>query len=89
MRIISEPEAAFLATGQQYLKRRGRYHALICDLGGRSFDLTLLEITNGLIVIKSTDTHSDLGGELFTDELVRYCAAVFKFFGSPGVPGAF
>lgn len=72
-RIINEPTAAALTYG--FHDRQAEKHLLVIDLGGGTFDVTLMEIFEGTLEIVSTAGESLLGGEDFTDRLV---AAVLK-----------
>jgi len=75
-RIINEPTAAALTYG--FHDRQSEKHLLVIDLGGGTFDVTLMEIFEGSLEIVSTAGESMLGGEDFTDRLV---AAVLKKVG--------
>ncbi len=72
-RIINEPTAAALTYG--FHDRDSGKHLLVVDLGGGTFDVTLMEIFEGTLEIVATSGESMLGGEDFTDRLV---AAVLK-----------
>lgn len=67
-RIINEPTAAALTYG--FHERNTEKHLLVIDLGGGTFDVTLMEIFEGTLEIISTAGESMLGGEDFTDRLV-------------------
>jgi len=67
-RIINEPTAAALTYG--FHERDSEKHLLVIDLGGGTFDVTLMEIFEGTLEIVSTAGESMLGGEDFTDRLV-------------------
>jgi molecular chaperone HscC len=67
-RIINEPTAAALTYG--FHDRDAQKHLLVVDLGGGTFDVTLMEIFEGTLEIVSTAGESMLGGEDFTDRLV-------------------
>lgn len=76
-RIINEPTAAALAYGLD--KRHvNNAHVLIFDLGGGTFDVSLLQIDNGCFEVKATAGDTHLGGEDFDNLLVKYC--VDKFY---------
>ena len=51
---------------------------LIFDLGGGTFDVTLLNIDNGLLEVKATNGDTHLGGNDFDNVLIEYCIAEFK-----------
>ncbi|MCC6508813.1 MAG: Hsp70 family protein [Pirellulaceae bacterium] len=67
-RIINEPTAAALTYG--FHDRQAEKHLLVVDLGGGTFDVTLMEIFEGTLEIVATSGESMLGGEDFTDRLV-------------------
>ncbi|SNS75480.1 molecular chaperone DnaK [Antarctobacter heliothermus] len=75
LRIINEPTAAALAYGLD--KKEARTIA-VYDLGGGTFDVTILEIDDGLFEVKSTNGDTFLGGEDFDMRIVNYLAAEFK-----------
>ncbi|MDO1580587.1 molecular chaperone DnaK [Rhizobium oryzicola] len=75
MRIINEPTAAALAYGLD--KKDGKTIA-VYDLGGGTFDISVLEIGDGVFEVKSTNGDTFLGGEDFDMRLVEYLAAEFK-----------
>ncbi|WP_421854658.1 molecular chaperone DnaK [Oricola sp.] len=75
LRIINEPTAAALAYGLD--KTDGRTIA-VYDLGGGTFDVSILEIGDGVFEVKSTNGDTFLGGEDFDMRLVEYLAAEFK-----------
>ena len=75
LRIINEPTAAALAYGLD--KKDGRTIA-VYDLGGGTFDISILEIGDGVFEVKSTNGDTFLGGEDFDMRLVEYLAAEFK-----------
>ena len=75
LRIINEPTAAALAYGLD--KREGKTIA-VYDLGGGTFDISVLEIGDGVFEVKSTNGDTFLGGEDFDMRLVEYLAAEFK-----------
>ena len=75
LRIINEPTAAALAYGLD--KRDGKTIA-VYDLGGGTFDISVLEIGDGVFEVKSTNGDTFLGGEDFDMRLVEYLAAEFK-----------
>lgn len=75
LRIINEPTAAALAYGLD--KKDGRTIA-VYDLGGGTFDISILEIGDGVFEVKSTNGDTFLGGEDFDMRLVNYLAEEFK-----------
>jgi len=75
LRIINEPTAAALAYGLD--KKESRTIA-VYDLGGGTFDITILEIDDGLFEVKSTNGDTFLGGEDFDMRVVNYLADEFK-----------
>jgi len=76
LRIINEPTAAALAYGLDS-KERGSKTVLVYDLGGGTFDVSLLEIEDGIFEVKATAGDTHLGGEDFTNKLLDYCIAEF------------
>ncbi len=75
LRIINEPTAAALAYGLD--KNDGKTIA-VYDLGGGTFDVSILEIGDGVFEVKSTNGDTFLGGEDFDAKIVEYLAAKFK-----------
>lgn len=75
LRIINEPTAAALAYG---LDRNEGEVIAVYDLGGGTFDISILEIGDGVFEVKSTNGDTFLGGEDFDMRLVDYLAAEFK-----------
>ena len=75
LRIINEPTAAALAYGLD--KKEGKTIA-VYDLGGGTFDISILEIGDGVFEVKSTNGDTFLGGEDFDMRLVEYLAGEFK-----------
>ena len=76
LRIINEPTAAAIAYGLDK-KGKGEKNILIFDLGGGTFDVSLLTIDDGIFEVKATAGDTHLGGEDFDNKLVDYCAADF------------
>jgi len=70
-RIINEPTAAALAYGLHHRERELR--AIVLDLGGGTFDVTALEIMEGVIEIQASAGDTRLGGEDFVDVMVEHC----------------
>jgi len=75
LRIINEPTAAALAYGLD--KADGKLIAVF-DLGGGTFDISILEINGGVFEVKATNGDTLLGGEDFDEELLRYLLGEFK-----------
>ena len=75
LRIINEPTAAALAYG---LDKKETRTIAVYDLGGGTFDVTILEIDDGLFEVKSTNGDTFLGGEDFDMRIVNYLAEEFK-----------
>ncbi|MBO42010.1 MAG: molecular chaperone DnaK [Pelagibacteraceae bacterium] len=75
LRIINEPTAASLAYG---LDKKGGKKIAVYDLGGGTFDVSILEIGDGVFEVKSTNGDTFLGGEDFDDQIVDYLANEFK-----------
>jgi heat shock 70kDa protein 1/2/6/8 len=76
LRIINEPTAAAIAYGLDK-KGQGEKNVLIFDLGGGTFDVSLLSIEEGVFEVKATAGDTHLGGEDFDNKLVDYCTAEF------------
>ncbi|HKL65885.1 MAG TPA: molecular chaperone DnaK [Roseovarius sp.] len=75
LRIINEPTAAALAYG---LDKENTHTIAVYDLGGGTFDVTILEIDDGLFEVKSTNGDTFLGGEDFDMRIVNYLAEEFQ-----------
>ncbi len=75
LRIINEPTAAALAYG---LDKKDTQTIAVYDLGGGTFDVTILEIDDGLFEVKATNGDTFLGGEDFDMRIVNYLAEEFK-----------
>jgi molecular chaperone DnaK len=75
LRIINEPTAAALAYG---LDRKDGKTIAVYDLGGGTFDISILEIGDGVFEVKSTNGDTFLGGEDFDNRIVEYLAKEFK-----------
>jgi len=75
LRIINEPTAAALAYG---LDKQNSQTIAVYDLGGGTFDVTILEIDDGLFEVKSTNGDTFLGGEDFDMRIVNYLADEFR-----------
>ena len=74
-RIINEPTAAALAYG---LEKKKVEKVLVFDLGGGTFDVSVLEISDGVIEVISTAGNNHLGGDNFDDEIIKWLVAEFK-----------
>ncbi|RJQ76223.1 MAG: molecular chaperone DnaK [Desulfobacteraceae bacterium] len=75
LRIINEPTAASLAYG---LDRRREEKIAVFDLGGGTFDISVLEIGEGVFEVKATNGDTHLGGEDFDNRVIDYLANEFK-----------
>ncbi len=75
LRIINEPTAASLAYG---LDKKGEEKVLVYDLGGGTFDVTVLEIGDGTFEVLSTDGNAFLGGDDFDNAIIDWLAKEFK-----------
>jgi molecular chaperone DnaK len=75
LRIINEPTAAALAYG---LEKKGAGVIAVYDLGGGTFDVSVLEIGDGVFEVKSTNGDTFLGGEDFDQHIIDYLADEFK-----------
>lgn len=76
LRIINEPTAAAIAYGLDK-NIQGERNVLIFDLGGGTFDVSLLTIDEGIFEVKATSGDTHLGGEDFDNKLVEYCSKDF------------
>jgi molecular chaperone DnaK len=75
LRIINEPTAAALAYG---LERKGTGKVAVYDLGGGTFDISILEVGDGVFEVKATNGDTFLGGEDFDKRIIDYLADEFK-----------
>jgi len=75
LRIINEPTAASLAFG---LDKKGDRKIAVFDLGGGTFDISILEIGEGVFEVKSTNGDTHLGGEDFDQRIIEYLADEFR-----------
>jgi molecular chaperone DnaK len=75
LRIINEPTAAALSYG---LDKKGNETILVFDLGGGTFDVTVLEIGDGVFEVKSTNGDTHLGGADFDQRIVKWLAGEFE-----------
>ena len=78
MRIINEPTAASLAYGLNVSDKEKEINVLIFDLGGGTFDVSLLTIEDGTFEVKATAGDTHLGGEDFDQNMVRHCIREFR-----------
>jgi L1 cell adhesion molecule like protein len=77
LRIINEPTAAALAYGLES-KDKGSGTVLVYDMGGGTFDVSLLEIEDGVFEVKATAGDTHLGGEDFTNRILEHCIKEFE-----------
>lgn len=75
LRIINEPTAASLAYG---LDKDGNHKILVYDLGGGTFDVSILEIGDGVFEVLATNGNNRLGGDDFDNRVMEYIIAEFK-----------
>ena len=75
-RIINEPTAAALAYGMD--KTEGHHKIMVFDLGGGTFDVSILELGDGVFEVLSTRGNNALGGDDFDDLLIQYINSEFK-----------
>ncbi len=78
LRIINEPTAAAIAYGLGAGKSDKERHVLIFDLGGGTFDVSILELGDGVFEVKSTNGDTHLGGEDFDNIIVNFLCDEFK-----------
>jgi len=76
LRVLNEPTAAALAFGMNNVV--GEKHVLVFDLGGGTFDVSLLAIDNGVFEVLATNGDTHLGGSDFDQRLTEYGLAQFK-----------
>ena len=76
LRIINEPTAAALAYGLE--KESGEETVLVFDLGGGTFDVSVLEIADGVFEVKSTHGDSKLGGDDWDEKIIEWMVKTFK-----------
>lgn len=74
-RIINEPTAAALAYG---LDKQEDQTVLVFDLGGGTFDVSVLELSQGMVEVKATSGNNNLGGDDFDQRLINYMVTEFK-----------
>jgi len=75
LRIINEPTAAALAYG---LDKKGSETILVWDLGGGTFDVSILEVGDGVFEVKSTNGDTHLGGDDYDDKIVGWLVSEFR-----------
>ncbi|MBC5799445.1 MAG: molecular chaperone DnaK [Candidatus Eremiobacteraeota bacterium] len=75
LRIINEPTAAALAYG---LDKKGSETILVWDLGGGTFDVSILEVGDGVFEVKSTNGDTHLGGDDYDDKIVTWLVSEFR-----------
>jgi molecular chaperone DnaK len=75
LRIINEPTAAALAYG---LDKQNDQTVLVFDLGGGTFDVSVLELSQGMVEVKATSGNNHLGGDDFDQRLIDYMVAEYK-----------
>ncbi|AFA49416.1 molecular chaperone DnaK [Acetobacterium woodii] len=75
LRIINEPTAAALAYG---LDKDNSHKIMVYDLGGGTFDVSILELGDGVFEVKSTNGNNHLGGDDFDQKIIDWMAAEFK-----------
>ena len=75
LRIINEPTSAAIAYGLS--KHQEEKNVLIFDLGGGTFDVSLLTLDDGVFEVKATAGDTHLGGEDFDNRIVEWCASHF------------
>merc|ERR1712088_1117571 len=78
LRVINEPTAAAIAYGLDKKKGQGECNVLIFDLGGGTFDVSILSIEDGIFEVKSTAGDTHLGGEDFDNRMVDHFVNEFK-----------
>lgn len=75
LRIVNEPTAAALAYG---LDKEGEHTILVYDLGGGTFDVSILELGDGVFEVKATSGNNHLGGDDFDEKIMQYLIDTFK-----------
>ena len=75
LRIVNEPTAAALAYG---LDKEGEHTILVYDLGGGTFDVSILELGDGVFEVKATSGNNHLGGDDFDERIMNYLVDTFK-----------
>ncbi|KNC47926.1 cytoplasmic ATPase that is a ribosome-associated molecular chaperone [Thecamonas trahens ATCC 50062] len=87
LRIINEPTAAAIAYGLDKSAEKGSKNVLIFDLGGGTFDVSLLNINNGIFSVLATAGDTHLGGEDFDNNMVAHCQAILTKKHSKDISG--
>ena len=77
-RIINEPTAASLAYGLDKIKDEEGHKILVYDLGGGTFDISVLEIADGVFQVLATGGNTHLGGDNFDEKIIEYLVDEFK-----------
>ncbi len=77
-RVLNEPTAAAIAYGLDKVNQTREENILVFDLGGGTFDVTLLTIDSGVFEVKATAGDTHLGGEDFDQRLMDFCLSQFK-----------
>ncbi len=75
LRLVNEPTAASLAYGED---KKDDHTILVYDLGGGTFDVSILELSDGVFEVKATAGDNKLGGDDFDDKIIEYLAQEFK-----------
>lgn len=75
-RILNEPTAAALSYGLEHMEEES--HILVYDLGGGTFDVTLLEMFDGVLEVKASSGDNQLGGKDFDEKLMEYLIEQFR-----------
>ena len=75
-RILNEPTAAALSYGLSHMEEES--HILVYDLGGGTFDVTLLEMFDGILEVKASNGDNQLGGKDFDEKLISYLLGEFR-----------
>ena len=75
-RIINEPTAAALSYGLEHMEEES--HVLVYDLGGGTFDVTVLEMFEGVLEVKASSGDNKLGGKDFDERLIQYLTGQFR-----------
>ena len=78
MRIINEPTAAAVAYGLDHKEKNNNNNILIFDLGGGTFDVSILSLDGSLFEVRATGGDTHLGGEDFDNEILKMCLESFK-----------
>lgn len=76
MRILNEPTAAALSYGLEHMEEES--HILVYDLGGGTFDVTLLEMFDGVLEVKASSGDNQLGGKDFDEKIMHWLISEFQ-----------